>query len=182
MKINIGSGLKRYEGFLNLDHDAAVNPDILLELGSKIPLEDSSVSEIKAYHVLEHISDGFFPMMVELYRIAKNGCILDIQVPHHRSEIWYGDPTHCRFITVDNMRLFNKNYNDWHIQQWGSSTGFGNKLNVNWQIIEFNLIPSDEWGARFNSMKPEDIEEVSRNFNNVYNETHIKMVAVKGVL
>ena len=180
-KINLGSGLKRYEGFLNIDHDPAVNPDYVVNIDKdvKLPFEDCTVDEVKAYHLFEHLSDGFFPLMQELYRVAENGCILDIQVPHHRSEIWYGDPTHCRFITIDNMRLFNKSYNDWHMAQWNSSTGFGNKLNVNWVMIEFNFIVDGYWAPKFQTMTQEQIDDVSRNFNNVYGETHIKMMAVK---
>ena len=32
MKINIGSGFKRYNGFLNIDDDPLVNPDYLLNI------------------------------------------------------------------------------------------------------------------------------------------------------
>lgn len=180
IKINIGGGLKRYDGFVNLDMDPLSNPDHIVNLETDIlPFEESTVGEVKAHHVLEHIGTGFFHLMKELYRVCENGAIIDIQVPHHRSEIWYGDPTHVRFITVENLRLFSKKYNNYHIQQWGSSTGFGNKLDVDFEIVEFDFIVTDEWRPRFARMSQEEIIEVSRNFNNVYGETHIKLMVIK---
>ena len=84
MKINIGGGFKRYDGFVNLDADPLTNPDYLVRLGEDVlPFEDNTVDEVKAYHILEHIGPGFFQLMKELYRVAEHGCILDIIVPHH---------------------------------------------------------------------------------------------------
>lgn len=180
LKINIGGGYKRYEGFLNLDHDPMSNPDHIVDLEhDKLPFEDSTVEEVKAYHILEHIGDGFFHLMKELYRVCCDQAVIDIQVPHHRSEVWYGDPTHVRFITVDNLRLFDKKYNDWHIIQWNSSSGFGNKLNVDFEIFDYSFIPNEDWKMRFREMTQEQIIEVSKNFNNVYYETHIKLMVRK---
>lgn len=180
MRINIGGGFKRYEGFINLDFDKETNPDFVVNLESDtLPFPDNSITEIKAHHILEHIGSGFFHLMQELYRVADDGCLFDIQVPHHRSEVFYGDCSHVRPITIDNLRQFDKAYNDWHISQWNSSSGFGNRLKINWKILEFNLIPDSPWDKRFPEMSQEEIQEVSKNFNNVYSETHIKLVAVK---
>lgn len=180
MKINIGGGYKRYEGFLNVDFDTLTNPDFVVNLETDtFPIEDSTVSEVKAYHILEHIGPGFFHLMQELYRICENGAILDIQVPHHRHEIFFGDASHIRPITVEMMRQFSKKYNEYHIEQFNSSSGFGLRLGVDFEIIEFNFIPDDIWKKRFETMSQEEIQEVSMNFNNVYGETHIKLAAIK---
>lgn len=180
MKINIGGGYKRYEGFKNLDMDPLSNPDYIVNLElDRLPFEDSTVTEIKAYHILEHIGDGFFHLMQELYRVSENGAILDIRVPHHRHEIFYGDASHVRPITVEMLRQFSKKYNNYHIEQFNSSSGFGLRLGVDFEIVEFYFKPDDIWAERFKAMSQEEIEEVSRNFNNVYGETFIKLVVVK---
>lgn len=180
MKINIGGGFKRYDGFLNLDADPLTSPDYLVKLGvDTLPFEDNSIDEVRAYHILEHIGDGFFQLMKEIYRVCKHTAIIDIQVPHHRSEVFYGDPSHVRFVTIDNMRLFSKKYNNWHIDQWNSSSGFGLPLNVDFEIIEYDFVVDDFWKPRFAKMSQEEINEVSRNFNNVYGETHMKLMVIK---
>ena len=49
MKINIGGGLKRFEGFVNVDADQNVKPEYLCNLETeKLPFEDSTVEEVKA--------------------------------------------------------------------------------------------------------------------------------------
>lgn len=180
LKLNIGGGYKLYDGFENVDMDPMTIPKYVLNLETDIfPLEDNSVSEVKAYHILEHIGAGFFHLMKELYRICEHEAIIDIQVPHHRSEVFYGDLSHVRQITVDNIRQLSKKYNKWHINQWGSSSGFGLKLDVDFEIIEFDFVVDDFWKPRFKEMLPEQIAEVSRNFNNVYSETHFKLMVIK---
>jgi hypothetical protein len=117
--------------------------------------------------------------MQELYRVCNDSAIIDIVVPHHRSENWYTDISHVRFITVDNLRLFSKKYNEWHINQWNASGGFALPLGVDFEIIEYDFIVDDHWKPRFSTMTHDEIAEVSRNFNSVYIETHIKLMVMK---
>lgn len=180
MKLNIGSGYKRYPEFLNVDHDPLTNPDFLADLEDlHLPIEDNTVEYILAHHVLEHIGNGFFNLMKELYRVSKHDAILEIKAPHHRSEIYYSDPTHVRHITVDAMRLFSKKYNEEHIRLYGSSSGFGIKLGVDFEIVQYGYNPYPKWEERFKSMTNEQIEEVVMDYNNVFHETIIIMRVVK---
>lgn len=180
MKLNIGGGYKRYPDFLNVDIDPLTNPDILVNMETgDFPIEDNVVDEIRAYHILEHIGEGFFHLMQEMYRVCKDGAIIDIQVPHHRSEVMYGDPSHVRFITTESLRQFSKARNKWHINQWNSSSGFGLKYNVDFELIEYDFIVSDRWKERFKTMTQEQINEVSANYNNVYDEMHCKLQVIK---
>lgn len=141
-KINIGGGLKRFEGFVNLDMDPLCEPDYLCNISKDpLPFPDNSVTAVTAHHILEHIGgDGFFHLIKELYRVCEDGAIIDIEVPHHRHDEMFGDPTHCRYFTVDTFRLFSKKYNQWHIEHFGSSTGFGLKCEVDFEVIEYNHV------------------------------------------
>lgn len=179
-KINLGSGYTKYPDFLNADIDPLTNPDILINFETGVfPLEDNTVDEIKAYHVLEHIGEGFFKLMQEMYRVCKDGAIIDIQVPHHRSEVMFGDPSHVRFITTESLRQFSKTRNEWHIKQWNSSSGFGIKCDVDFELIEYDFVINSRWKERFKTMSQDEIMEVSSNFNNVYDEMHCKLLVVK---
>lgn len=149
MKINIGGGLKRFDGYVNLDSDILCKPEFLVDISKdKLPFEDNSVSDVMAHHILEHIGDGFFHLIKELYRVCEDGAIIDVEVPHHRHDEMFGDPTHCRFFTVDTFRLFGKKYNQWHIDHFGSSTGFGMKCDVDLEVIEYE----HEFDPRFKNM------------------------------
>lgn len=157
LKINIGGGLKRYENFLNIDMDPLCNPDYLCNITKdNLPFEDNTVSEVNAFHILEHLEgDGFFFLIKELYRVCMDGAIINIEVPHHRHDEFYGDPTHYRAFTVETFRLFSKKYNDWHIGYFGSSTGFGNKCNVDFEIVEYEHVIDPKYGELINSMDEE---------------------------
>ena len=180
MKINLGSGYTKYPGFLNVDHDPLTKPDFLADLEDlHLPIEDNSVEYIIAHHVLEHIGEGFLPLMKELYRIMKNDAVLDIRVPHHRSDVYYMDPTHRRPITVDAMQLFSKKFNLEHIRLYNSSSGFGLKCDVDFELVDFKLKPYPKWETRFETMTNEEIGEVVDNYNNVFCETFIIMKAIK---
>ena len=105
--------------------------------------------------------------------------LIDIQVPHHRHEVFFGDVTHVRPITVEALRQFSKKSNQYNSDMWEAGSLFGFVYNVDFEIVEFNFKPDDVWLARFPTMSQEEIQEVSRNFNNVYTETHITLVVVK---
>jgi hypothetical protein len=180
MKLNLGSGYTQIDGFLNIDKNPNTNPDYVLDIENNLfPFEDNTITEIRAYHIFEHIGLNFFQLMKEIYRICEDQAVIDIQVPHHRSEIWFGDPSHIRFITIDNMRMFSKKYNRINRERFNSCTDIAEQLNVDFEIIDFKFKPSYEWLERFKTLSNEQILEISKNFNNVYDETHIKMMVIK---
>jgi ubiquinone/menaquinone biosynthesis C-methylase UbiE len=181
MKLNIGSGYVRIPGYHNVDHDPMVKPDYLADLENlKLDdIPDNTVDEVLAHHVLEHIGNGFFSLMQELYRVCKHDAVIDVKFPHHRSEIWFGDPTHCRKLTVDQFRMFSKKENLSHIAQYGSSSGFGLKLDVDYEILGVTQKLYPKWEERFKTMSDEEITEVIENFNNVFWEVHLGLRVVK---
>lgn len=180
MKINIGSGLKRIDGYLNVDHNPAVNPDIVLNIeNAEFPWPDNSIDAVIAHHILEHIGETFLKFMKELYRVCKNGAVIDIEVPHHRHENFYGDPTHKRFITVEMLKQFSKKYNNWHIETYNSSMGFGNFLDVDFEILDYDYVVDTDYIELAQKGEFQQIHELSKRFNNVYRDVRIKLVVIK---
>ncbi len=180
MKINIGGGLKRIDGFLNVDHDEMTNPDYVVDLESgKLPFDDNSIEEIRAHHILEHIGEGFLGLMKELYRVCKSGAIIDIAVPHHRHENYFGDPTHRRPITVEMFKKFSKKYCEWHREQHGSSTGFATRLNVDFEIVHYEYSVESDYVQMSREGKNEELMELAKRFNNVFVDVFIKLLVIK---
>jgi len=193
-KINLGSGLTRYEGFVNIDDDPLVEPDYLVNLDDvniRLPFDDSSVEEIKAHHILEHIGSGFIPLMKELYRVCVHGAILDIEAPHHQHDVFYGDPTHQRPITVSAMTLFSKKHNREQIKLYNSHSGIGLKYDIDFEMVWYDFeydqfyVPMIE---NFNQRKAQGkvtqeedfmFTRLMREAINVAGITKIKMVAIK---
>ena len=76
MKINLDSGNKKYEGFLNLAKSDIFKPDIIHDLEVfPYPFKNNEIKEIKMYHILEHLGQEpviFNSIMKELYRVCEN--------------------------------------------------------------------------------------------------------------
>lgn len=180
MKLNLGSGLKRVDGYLSVDSDPLVKPDFVVNLEeAKFPWPDNSVDAVVAHHIFEHIGENFLKFMQELYRVCKNGAIIDIEVPHHRHENYFGDPTHKRPITVEMFRKFSKKYNNWHIETYNSSRGFGNLLNVDFETVEFDYIVDGDYRELVDKGEFQQLHELSKRFNNVYSDLRIKLAVIK---
>ncbi|NCB39097.1 MAG: methyltransferase domain-containing protein [Erysipelotrichia bacterium] len=81
-KLNLGCGEFKKEGYVNVDCFSVSTPDICHDLNSlPYPFEDSTFGAIEADHLLEHLNDPF-SVMRELYRIAADGCVIKLRVPH----------------------------------------------------------------------------------------------------
>jgi hypothetical protein len=111
-RLNLGCGFKKFEGFHNVDYSDICSPDEIVELNSKSwPWPDNEYTHIVAKDILEHLGhDGvsFTDIIKEMYRVSDNAAIWEVQVPHHRCDIAWDDPSHVRVITPTTFRLFDK--------------------------------------------------------------------------
>ena len=179
-KLNIGSGYKRIQGFLNLDSDKHCNPDYLVDLeNAKFEFEDNSVDYIVAHHILEHVGEGFIPLLKEMYRVCDNNAIIDIRVPHMNHDVAKIDPTHKRFLTVETFRLFSKKYNQEEIKRGGSSSTLGIMNDIDFEIIENEYVLDGYYDSILPILQPDVRERLGREANNVCIEEHFRLRVVK---
>src|SRR5689334_3994902 len=89
VKLHIGCGDHRIEGFINCDLYETKATDRVFDCTGRWPFEDSSVATIYSAHMLEHLTDfkGFFR---EAHRVLKPEGCLQIRVPYggHRAAYW----------------------------------------------------------------------------------------------
>lgn len=81
MKINVGCGYKKLEGYINVDFNPDVKPDFVMPAWN-LDFEDSSANEILADQVIEHL--GFFKtkyFLSEAQRILRKDKYLVIKTP-----------------------------------------------------------------------------------------------------
>ena len=92
--LNLGCGLKRREGCLNVDRIAGVNPDLIWDLDRyPYPLPDSHFQRIFAGDVVEHL-EKIPAFMTEAHRLLAQNGLLEITTPHFSCANSYTDPTH----------------------------------------------------------------------------------------
>lgn len=157
MKLNLGCHTAKLDGFINIDCDADVNPDLVLHLGKdKLPFKDNSVDYVSAYHFFEHIiPDETKQLIDELYRVCKDKTVIEIVCPHFKS------PTACN---IDHKQFISERY----FYPWDVSCGrLGSYFKVSDRVSLMRYKPNGlPWFVPFIGIIP----------CNVY----FKLVVVKG--
>ena len=104
MKLDIGCGPNKKEGFTGMDQYALTGVDIVHDVRvTPWPIEADSVEEAHSSHFLEHLTgDERVKFFNELHRVMKKGAKALIITPHWASNRAYGDPTH-RWPPVSEM-------------------------------------------------------------------------------
>ena len=77
MRLNLGCGDKKMQGWHNVDKVPDCNPDEIVDL-ERVPWPwlENSVDEILLSHVLEHLGqtpDVYLGIIKEIYRVCRDG-------------------------------------------------------------------------------------------------------------
>jgi SAM-dependent methyltransferase len=100
LRLDIGCGMNKKEGFTGLDRRKFPGVDIVHDVNSyPWPFKDNSVVEVHCSHLLEHLDHNRHNpervrFMNELYRVLIPGGKATIITPHWASNRAYGDFTH----------------------------------------------------------------------------------------
>lgn len=94
--LNLGCGLKRVEGAVNVDVTPRTAPDLVHDLNQRPwPLPDEHFREVIAEDVLEHLDD-VVGALEEIHRVSRDGALVRITLPHFSCANAFTDPTHRR--------------------------------------------------------------------------------------
>ena len=123
MKLHLGCGTKKMEGWINIDSVAALQPDLVHDISQPLPYDDLTVDEILAEDLLEHFDKYLrFVVFYEWVRVLKIGGTMTLQVPDFkkilRKYFKFGYDNFVDFIFGENM--------------WESKTYIGHFGNHKW--------------------------------------------------
>ncbi len=107
MKLNLGCGNKRKNGFIGVDLYPCETVDKIADLNKELPFEDNSVDEIWMDNVIEHIND-IPKLFKEIHRICVSGARITVLTPHFASMASWRDPTHIHHLSYFSMDHFEK--------------------------------------------------------------------------
>lgn len=104
LKLNLGAGKSRMDGYLSVDSIPFEGLDVVADLRGVWPWGANTVSDINLSHVLEHFTgDERVHIFNEMYRVLAPEGRAVIVTPHWASQRAYGDFTHkwppvCEFL------------------------------------------------------------------------------------
>ena len=184
LKLNLGCGLRRLEGYVNVDQAARSAADLLFDLETfPWPWGDASVGEIKLTHSLEHMGargDVFFGIVKELYRVLAPEGRVEIAVPHPFCSAFVNDPTHVRAITPEILSLFSKKNCARFAEQNWPNTPLALYLDVDFDLLRVENKLTPYWAERYRSgaLTQADLDFACATYLNVVEEVTMLMVKV----
>ena len=116
MKLNLGSGSAKLDGFINIDINEANKPDVVCDILKGLPYETSSISEVTLFHTIEHIEKyKHKSLFIEIRRVLTPDGIFVVTYPEFSkiAQNWldnkYGDRDFWE-ATIYGRQLFKEDY------------------------------------------------------------------------
>lgn len=185
MKFNMGCGLNKMPGFVNVDAYAVAEPDEVWDLEqTPWPWPDNCAEQVMFIHSLEHMGGDpkvFLAIMTELYRILQPGGHAIIHVPHPRHDHFLGDPTHVRPILPATLRLFDRQLNELWRERGNANTPLALYTGVDFHLAESRTMVVAEVYQKLakGEMTTQDLDAMVQHQFNIAYEFQFKLVARK---
>jgi SAM-dependent methyltransferase len=140
-RLNVGCGRNILEGWINLDGFQHPGVDVVYDLEWiyketnkwALPFENETIDEFYLSHVIEHIRN-VYPLMQELYRVAKPNALMTIRVPYGSSDDAWEDQTHIRAYFPQSFGYFGQPYH-WKVP----AGGYGYTADWKWEKITLRI-------------------------------------------
>ncbi len=171
VKLDLGCGKHRQEGFIGVDASKVDGVDVVHDLKkTPWPWKTGSVDEVRCSHFLEHLTgDERIPFMAELWRILKVGAKAVITTPHHLSVRAVQDPTH-KYPPVSPQQ-----YLYWN-REWRNANGNDIHYIENGHPIDFDFSYAESFDQTWGNKSAETRQFASQHYVNVAQDLIVTMV------
>jgi SAM-dependent methyltransferase len=137
LKIDIGCGPHKREGFFGIDIAPGPSVDLILDIErSPLPFPNDSAEHIYSSHAFEHFNEHLgSPIQVlrEIMRVAKHGALVEIWIPYGKSDAAYLFGHHV-FYTEMHWRHICFEFDDFYL-------GAGTLGRFDWHKTQYHLQP-----------------------------------------
>lgn len=185
MRLNLGSGGRKFPDWINVDKFPTCGPDQVVDLEQfPWPWPDNAVDEVRMYHVLEHLgaeTTVYLDIIKELYRVCRDNATIHIIVPHPRHDDFLNDPTHVRPVTRESFYLLSQAANREWLACGAANTPLGLYIGVDLVVESATYVLVDAWKTLYEQKKlsPEELQQAIRLYNNVVKQLELTLRVVK---
>ena len=133
LKIDIGCGSNKREGFIGIDYAKNPGVDFVLDLtNDPLPFGDRTVDHVFSSHFLEHVHAPNH-IFSEIGRVCRDGAKIEIWTPYAFSNeaFMYG---HVTYLTEEHWNHFCYLHRDYHLEM----------LKGRWVLQNINYVISEE--------------------------------------
>lgn len=138
MKVELGCGNNKKEGFYGLDIQRGPQVDLVINIEeTKLPFDNDSVDYLYSSHTFEHLTHYPF-VLQEILRVCKHDATLEIWTPYGKSNdgLLFGHytfmtETHFKHICYEYDRFYlgdNKGYFEWYKTHYNMFPGIVDTL------------------------------------------------------
>jgi len=164
MKIDLCCSAGKPEGFYGIDIYPFSCVDLIHDLNTGIPFKDDSCSYVRAHDAIEHIRDGMM-IIKEMWRVCRDGAIVDIKVPSTDGRGAWQDLTHCSFYSQNSFGYWINNaaWMDYYrgpclFRALGLYTTPMSADDVCHVFFKGTAVKDPEWLRTFESRKPQALK------------------------
>jgi hypothetical protein len=132
MRLYLGAGLKRLDGYLHVDISACEGIDVVHDLDQiPWPWEENSIQAIVAEDVVEHLEINLIEFCEEAWRVLAPGGELFVRTPHHLGDSSWIDPTHRWHLNEQSFQYLDPE------TYWGQT--YPHYTSRKWRIISLGV-------------------------------------------
>lgn len=118
MNIYLGSGKDHKDGFKNLDKHPFEGVDYICDVTKGLPFGENTIDYIYSQDFLEHLpTESKIFVMNEIWRVLKNGGVMEHLVPNAGSRNDFGSPTHLSHWNLQQFEHFDVDSYRWRVDR-----------------------------------------------------------------
>lgn len=150
--LDVGCGVNKFPGAIGVDRNPNTRADVIADLDHfPFPFRDASFREIRAIHVLEHVSD-VIRSMEEFHRLLAPGGRAFIVTPHYTDFSSWCDPTHRWHLNSFSLRFFGEDSGGFGYYSGARFCEISTRVRLLafWRYLGFELLVNgSRWFRRF---------------------------------
>lgn len=147
IRINLGCGTQKIPGFLNVDSQESVKPDLIGDIAFGLPLDSGKTDEIYMIHCIEHVPYNLHPTVLrEIWRLLKPGGLFFVSYPEFEKCV-----NHF-------LRNTGNQWEFWRATLYGRQLHPGDYHMAPMQTSRFKVLLEEE-GFKIEKAEPEPMQE-----------------------